>query len=519
MWATRIYYNDIDITAYVHSYMLDAVINQIIVNHLAITDNTARTILGLAKWRLPMQGWWHSVFDGLTMPNVLIGVPAPVRIELTDYLGREVVYAWATAHIMRAAIKADLRSAIDWDYELVLSGAPTRGHNPWAGAMQAVLLWDGAHVLRTLDIQEASPVWALVDSGVTGTIYDAQAVIVSDTVIGAWLLTADGVWWCGDLYAATPSWALKLAIATVQAADAGVSGGTILLHALAAGEPGYCIVASGPLNLATTGAFVYNHSYTWHTHNYGATWTQVDMAAYTVEVSSYVAGYCGIGRYGLAILTGESPVIWAARTTPTLQDKSALFKSTDLGDTWSREYQIADYSGDVGSGMGLRAPGALAERSYLNRGNNLSGVFGWLYTSDDAWASGTQQTKPAGYSGTAFKWRPAGHQDDPNFVLTWWRHAGEGQDHLLKSTDGGLTWTDLYDGEATSGRWNSPVGWPGDLDTWLLVKTQVTTGINTVFYTADHFANVVSKQGNLPAVLGSWTTGDAHAIALPKVAA
>jgi hypothetical protein len=517
MWAARIYYNETDITPYVHSYMLEAAINQIVVNNLGITDNTARSISGLAKWRLPMQGWWNSAFDGLTVPNVLVGAAAPVRIELTDYLGSEVVYAWATGHIMRAAIKADLRSAIDWDYELVLSGAPTRGRNPWAGAMQAVVIWDGVHLSRTWEIQDMSPTWELIDTGITGAIYDGQSVLLSGDAVGMWLLTATGVWWCGDILAASPVWVKQLAIETVRAADAAIAEGNIVFQAMRAyaGEPGYLIAATGPDNLSSSAAFGYGHSYTWHTHDYGQNWTQVDMAAFTVDFSGNVAGYCGCGRAGIDI-HATLPIIWAVRTTPGLQDRTAVFKSLDLGSTWTQGYIITDFS----SGAGLLAPAPdIDDRSYLQRGNNLSGTWGWIYTSDDGWGTATQQAKPTGYSGTDFYVRPASHPLTPDHCLALWRKT-TGNAWVLESTDGGVSWAELWDTGIVATRVNTPVAWPGDANSWLTVfKQKSLGGTGVVMYTGNHFGAVVNKEGNLAALLGSWTTGDGGGFGLPRLGA
>jgi len=409
----------------------------------------------------------------------------------------------------------------DWFTPPVVWTPPLPGDpSVWYGTPAAYILWDGAHVMRTWNVLAASPVWELVDTGVTGAIYDGQYIHVDASTVGMWLLTADGVWWCADIMATTPSWSKKLAIATVQAADAAIATGSIILKAMMAyaSEPGYLIVATGPDSLTSAESFTYAHSYTWHTHDYGDNWTQVDMSSFTETVSSNTAGYFGCGRYGIDIYK-SSPVIWCVRSTPNLQDKTAVFKSTDLGDTWTKEYAITDFSGDVAVGPGILGPFPdITDRSYMQRGNNLSGTWGWIYTSDDAWATATAQTKPAGYSGTDFQVRPNSHTFDPDHCLALWRKT-TGNAFVQESYDGAATWTELWDTGVVATRVNTPNGWPPDVDIWFTVyKNKALAGTGVIVYTDDNFATTpAEKEGNLVALIGSWTTGDCNGFALPRV--
>jgi hypothetical protein len=440
---------------------------------------------------------------------------------------RELTITWERETTGRPALTftpPDVPAAVDDDFEYV----PTEPWTPplpgdtdvWYDDPGAYILWDGANVMRTWDVLAASPTWELVDTGVTGAIYDGQYIHIDAATVGMWLLTADGVWWCADIMAVTPSWALKLALTTVQAGDTAIASGSIIIKAMMAyaSEPGYLIVATGPDNMSSADSFDYAHSYTWHTHDFGANWTQVDMTAFNVLRLGHTAGYCGNGLYGIDIYK-SSPVIWMARVTPSLQDSTSIFKSLDLGDTWTQEYVITDYSGDFTQGPGLLAQfPTFTDRAYLNRGGPHSALWGFMYTSDDAWATATQQAKPAGYSGLDFQLRPNSHTFDPDHCLAVWRNTS-GDAIVQESYDGGVNWTVLWDTGAVASQVNTPNGWPPDQNVWFTVfKNKSLGGTGVIMYTDDNFATVGSKEGNLAALIGSWTTGYGNGFALPKVA-
>ncbi len=56
----------------------------------------------------------------------------------------------------------------------------------YGGNIAGYVLWSGNAVLRTWDLQAASPVWARVDTGITGAILDGQYVHVYANTVGMW---------------------------------------------------------------------------------------------------------------------------------------------------------------------------------------------------------------------------------------------------------------------------------------------------------------------------------------------
>lgn len=424
----------------------------------------------------------------------------------------------------------------------------------WAGDPQAYLLWNGEHIFRTWDVMDVSPTWEFVEGDMTGTVYDCQYVLVDDETVGVWALTDTAIWWCGDILAETPVWDDVLPIATVQAADADppndwVSG--LVCMAAYAGAPGYLCVATGPLG-GSSGAdlFEYQHAYFWHTHDYGATWTQVDHTDDLINTSGYIRGYMHSFLYAMEIFRSSPGTIYCVRGVQTVGASSpkAVFVSSDLGTTWTKAAYALEGGSTVTNSFTLLHPYPSAgDPSYVVNGTSGASIRPKLVRSTDEWATGavlTNNDDPTGYGGLAAL-RVNKRPDEPGHVLAWFRYTADADFHLLESDDYGESWALLWDGEdfdtddavsstiftnatnINAGKFNTPNGWPSQPDTWFVARIKQSndlSGIGAVLaMTTDHFATVADKSGNLYTLLGGsgnpWADVIGNGFALPKVGA
>lgn len=389
------------------------------------------------------------------------------------------------------------------------------------GDINGYVAWDGAHVFRTWDLQAVSPVWALVDTGITGTIYDGQYVNVDASTIGMWLLTSTAVWWCADIMATTPSWSSVLALATVVAADAVPSSGSVVFKSMFHywTEPGYLIVATGP----NTNVTDYAHSYTWHTHDYGATWTQVDMTAYTFTALSNTSGYWRAGYHSFNVFRSAPGTIYALRSTARIgtNGRTAVFLSTDLGTTWTKGFEMTE-PGDDGEMTLLHPFPAATDPTYLTRGNNGSAEVPRLYRSTDDWATGTLLANPTSYDGLAGRRRVNKRTFDNTHVMAWWLLSAGGYE-LRESFDQGATWATLLAGDGSNPTLQTPNGWPPDVLQWVIIRAGTSGTVPRIQLTLDNFSTMLDKEGNLFSILpgGTWTgvdtTGNGDGFALPRL--
>jgi PKD repeat protein len=390
------------------------------------------------------------------------------------------------------------------------------------GDINAYILWDGAHVLRTWDLQAASPTWELVDTGISGNILDGLYVMVDADTVGMWLLTTDAVWWCPDIMATTPAWSAVLDLATVVAADTVPSSGSVVLKSMFHywSEPGYLIVATGPNANVTT----YPHSYTWHTHDYGQTWTQVDMDAFIFSSLGEDSGYYRAGDHSFNIYRSAPGTIYALRASARigLNGRTAVFLSSDLGTTWTKGFEMTVPGDDRDLTLLNPFPDA-DDPSYLTRGNTGGAERPRLYISTDGWATGTLLANPSGYDGLAGRRRVNKRTFDQTHVLAWW-HLSAGGFELRESFDQGATWTTLMSGTAADPTEQTPSGWPPDVLQWTLVRAGTGGSGPRIQLTLDNFATMLDREGNLFSVLpgGTWTgvdvIGSGDGFALPRIA-
>lgn len=385
--------------------------------------------------------------------------------------------------------------------------------------MKGYVLWSNNAVLRTWDIQASSPTWERIDTGITGTLRDGQYVHTGPTTVGMWLLTSDGVWWCSDILATTPSWSHVLSLTTVQSEDATPSSSSVQFQAMFAyaSEPGYLIVTTGPTGNVTD----YQHAYFRHTHDYGANWTTVDMTAYTYSNLGQTSCYYQSGVNGLNIFRSAPGTIYSVRASGRVgvNGRTAVFISTDLGHTWTKGYEVLLNSNSVNDGLALLNPFPSAtDPSYMTRGSSSAGTLPRLYKSTDEWANGAQITTPTGYDGINSLWRPNKRTFDNTHIIAWWHKTGGGYD-LIESFDQGVTWGSPLLTQTGSQSYSVPNGWPPDDQQWVVVATGVTTLTLAVRLTLDNFGTMLDKKGNLSSVLpsGNWSTGLCNGFALPRV--
>jgi hypothetical protein len=414
--------------------------------------------------------------------------------------------------------------------------------------IKGYILWSSTHVLRTWDLLAASPTWEDVGTGISGTIYDGQYTMVNSTTVGMWLMTSTAIWWCADIMAVTPSWAEVLPIATVQAADAVPATGTVEFKTMYnyATEPGYLCVATGP-RAADTENSQYAHAYFWHTHDYGANWTQVDadnlLYSSTLSGATHTRGYCYSSLYAMNIFRSAPGTIYCMRTTPRtgLNFRTRVLLSRDLGHTWElAPYVISNYGNQQDMSL-LNPYPAATDPSYLRLGPVGASLRTQLHISTDEWVSGTQLTAngtPSGYGGLGYLWRPNKRTFDNDHVMAWFRHTDSTHMRLLESYNRGGTWGLLLDsgtGEKNiigktpakdygAAAYNTPNGWPPDPNVWILVRAAPLAGTTNVVpaaiqITLDNFQTLIDKAGNLETIIGvdNWQPGANNGFALPKV--
>lgn len=404
----------------------------------------------------------------------------------------------------------------------VIFGDSSRYYTDPAG----FVVWDGSHIMRCPDIL-ASPVWERIDSGISGTIYDCQMVIRDNDDVGAWLLTSTAVWWCADIEAASPSWSSVLAIATVQASDAVPSSGVVEFKCFGAcqSDDSFCIVATGPVTYFANSD--YAHSYYWHTHDHGATWTQVDnnSAVSTVGPNYHYPYSDRFSMQCYPSLVGGDIKIWCIRTTPQsgLNHGTRVFESTDGGHTWAR--LAASLAADLNNRdkSALLAPFQGGDPAYAVTGGVGVTNRPPVRWSNDDWATVTTRTTPTGYGGTnndlpAYR-RPERRYGDSDHVLAWFRHSAEPENRLLASEDQGANWSLLYD-QNTNQQYGTPINWPVDDQMWVWVINRVGSDLaviaSAVVRTEDYFSNVADASGNLDSLLTSWVQGPGGGFFLPN---
>lgn len=384
------------------------------------------------------------------------------------------------------------------------------------GDIEAYVVWDGATVLRTWDLQEASPVWEEIGASLSGIIYDVQYMHVDEDTVGAWCMTSTGIYFCGDIMAVTPTWDEVLTLATVQSIAFTPVVGEVIFASMTHYwlQPGHLCVAMS-LSEEDDG---YLHAWYWVTEDYGVNWTPVDMSEFLFTSDAATRAYYQCGRFGLASFR-SSPIIWCGRgngRTGTNGGDGAVFKSVDGGYTWTKEYIFLPSGRVSGLPAILNPYPDINDPSYITVAIGGTSPVAKMYKSEDGWSSGSLVTEPAGHAGgfstSGMMMRPNKNPHHDLHVLCIFAIDSSSNGDLYESNDGGSTW-DLLEGFNNSTV--TPNGWPPDPDQWVVIDNQEAA--LQVRLTLDNFATLLDKTGNIPSLI-EWDGGFiAGGFALPKV--
>lgn len=120
-------YISTDITQYLNTQSLEAVVNEIDVTNLA--SSADEKIAGSANWTINVGGFWAKALDDVVGPDA-VSPPSTMR-DLVVTLGpvaTRVTYTWtANAFISNYKVDAsDPKSMLGWSGTLSVSGAPVR---------------------------------------------------------------------------------------------------------------------------------------------------------------------------------------------------------------------------------------------------------------------------------------------------------------------------------------------------------------------------------------------------------
>lgn len=397
--------------------------------------------------------------------------------------------------------------------------------------IQAYLLWSSERVFRTMDLQESSPTWELVDTGITGKIWDCQYFHPDENTVGAWLLGDDGVFLCMDLLDASPTWSHVLTDADLPAADGEiVSGWRVGAMAHYWLQPGHLCVAIRPVDPSDAVAYTYADFYV--TEDYGDTWTHVHEQLYvldTEEEPPNTYGYCLIKHNGMAAFRSE-PIIWAARYSPTegFNGYAAILESTDGGFTWNTKIPLRDpinensapaishpYPDITSAAYVMYGVGVTSPDLHLEVSENGLGLFEYV---DGISGDGIPTGYTGGYGYGNVPQRTNKRTFDNDHVMALWLKPSSSAGTLAESFDKGATWTELGD---FSNSINIPNGWPPNVNEWVIVDGG-TLDANSIRLTLDNFDTLSSRTGNLAAVLSaagkSWGSGGySGGFALPRL--
>ena len=400
--------------------------------------------------------------------------------------------------------------------------------------VKAYIVWDNDHVGRTANILDSPPTWEAVDTGITGKILDCQYVARpnGNETVGLWCLTRDGLWWCADILATTPSWANKRTLAAIQSAETTPDDGLAEIQCMAndGGFPGRAMIATQPDGSGLSPNANWAHAYFHRTDDYGDSWTLCDAAdEITYTNGDGTHGHMFISWYGMDWFREAGGRIYAARGScrETTTVETILMYSDDLGATWQKGHTFADPSNNWGSAAVLNPhPSATSSMFAIFGSIGVSGRPNMQYSVDDG-DNFTVQTDPAGFGGFAPQRPNSKHSasGDEHHVVAWARdNDGSPYNYsIFDSDDSGATWNEVFD-TLEAKLYSTPNGWPPDLDSWFVISQSTIKPLvqMTVDYWATGFG--ADKEGNLKTAFGgSWefnsVNGTVGGIALPKIGA
>lgn len=393
----------------------------------------------------------------------------------------------------------------------------------FGGDITGYILWDSTQVLRTYDLDAASPTWEDISGTIDGNIYDGQYMMVDASTVGMWLMTSTGIFFCADIMAASPTWSEKRSIETAAAAETAPPTGTIEFGCMTHywSQPGHLCVATNPVDDADN----WQHAYFHVTEDYGASWTVVDMSSFTHTDGANTRGYSHTSHFAMNSFRTSPGTIYCVRSTSregSASGSTAVFVSADLGYTWTKEFTAAAWAANGNMGGVLNPYPDATSPGYVAIGQGVSNA-ATLYKTTDGFDTAAAVTFPTGgYDRLYFPHtgavRPNKRPFDADHIIAMWRIGAGGTISLMESLDGGATWSNLED--LSSGQ-TTPNGWPPDDDQWVIIEPANSLSANTIRLTLDNFVTFSSKVGNLADVLsdGTWGTGFGNGFALPKVGA
>ena len=436
---------------------------------------------------------------------------------------------------------------------------PDLDDDVYGGSPEAYFMWNYDELFRTWDISVPSPTWekvydedASAADGIT-YIFEVQSVLYSATTCGGFMITDVGLHWCSDLMADAPLvWTEILTNVETQAQEEapGVGDVNVITSFTTWGKhPGYiiCMTAANSTQLELGD---YKHIYTYHSHDFGETWKQVDAG--TVQAEQIYSGsapgdgyrsYCFCALKSLGMYRDEAGHVYAHRSSYRhgLQQAGTVFVSEDAGETWVRRAEeiLDQYANEENGGLRHPYPDLTSLAYCTGDGYGISARGNMESTTDEFVTTDLiieRNVFPVGYGGIPNCY--IGNKDPfrNGHIIIFLQYTAGGSPypaHVMETEDSGASWSRLGSDEWGTGNrnypnhnhpsiaWSDMDGWPGNPNWWATMRSWSQDTDAPLFYTTqDNFATRDDKSGNLEALVGhdSWKSGiNGGAFALPKV--
>ena len=339
-------------------------------------------------------------------------------------------------------------------------------------------------------------------------ILDFVYIRTGDSDVGAWLLTDQAVRYTTNIITTSPVWVTKLTLSQMQALLG--SGATFKCIAVDSGVPTYAIVAATVDRSNADYGADYSVEAAVETSDTGSNWAEVLYDRCSEGANVY---WSPIGTYNHAIVI-ERGVQYALRyasgtTIPTVRPYTACWVDAAIQTASDDDAVCGGGSYSNGNVGGMHVANGIIY-VYCSDG----GTF-FSRKSDDGGAT-FNSIDPPGYSGTGYETTISGAYSDEGDVLALWIDGSTSDEVLMRSTDGGVTWSeignanDLFDYIPTlygSTRSIAPYVWEPDSAVLLWCGRAVDDGSKTrrrLFYSDDGGATWLFVMGDWYDVFGSW---------------